>query len=259
MERVLPAAEVKSRIADLAIGLVADCDRPENDVEQIMRTNLANAQKLPFVAFVTHDGKWVEGYSGFKRPNDFLVVLKKAEDTPYLKATPAVQKTLASLVAKSEKAAKKGDWRMVLKSGLAADKSTGRCPERTQMTALVESARAWAAAQFKSAIKLAQSGGDLAAAKKALSSVKKHFSGQPQAAAAQTGIKALQRLTKIRKVEAAGSAPEGLREKAVRDFKETPWTAMFEKKTAASDGQGEDTDDPDGDDEDDEDTEIEVG
>ena len=256
MERVLPAAEVKSRIADLAVGLAADCDRPENDVEKIMRTNLPDAQKLPFVAFVTHDSKWVEGYAGFKRPGDFLAVLAKAEDTPYLKATPEVRKTLAGLVDRSEKAAQRGYWKTVLKLVQTANKTTGRCPERDQMAALEKSARAWAAAQFKSAIKLARTSDGIADARKVLSAVSKQFIGQPEAAVARTGTKALQRLAKIHKAEEAGSAPEDLREKAARDFKNTPWSAIF----VAPDGNGQDDGDsePEEDDEDDEETEIEI-
>jgi hypothetical protein len=251
VERVIPAPEIKNRIADLAVGLVADCDRPENDVEKIMRANLAGAQKLPFVAFVTHDGKWVEGYSGAKRPGDFLAVLEKAEDTPYLKATPAVQKKLAGLAAKAEKAAKKGDWRTVMKSAQAADKTTGRCPERTQIQTLVDSARAWAAAQFTSAIKHARTKDGVAASRKALSAVKKQFSGQPEASVAHEGSKALKRLERIRKVEAKGSAVEDLREKAARDFKGTIWEALFNEKAVVPDADGEVE-------KEDEETEIEV-
>jgi len=214
-------------MADLAIGLVADCDRPENDVEKIMRANLPNARTLPFVAFVTQ-------------------------------ATPAVQKKLAGFVAKSEKAAKKGSWKTVIRYALEADKTTGRCPERKQMTTLMNTARAWANGQLKAAVKSARSSDDTAAASKLVSNVKKKFAGQPEAVDASKGLKALRRLAKIQKIEASGSAPEGLREKAARDFKETRWASVFVKKSAAADG--DDQEEPDeSDDEDDEDSEIEIG
>jgi len=252
-------------MGDLAVGLAADCDRPENDVNKIIRANFPNAQKLPFVAFITHDGKYVEGYSGFKRPGDFLEVLKKADATPYLKATPAVQKKLAGFVAKAEKAAKKDAWKTVIRYSVEAEKTTGRCPERKQMAKLMKAARAWAASQFSAAAKSARSSDDTAAARKIVLAVKKKFAGQPEAAEADMGNKALRRLAKIQKIEAGGSAPKGMREKAARDFKDTRWKAVFEKGAAEPDGesdreaQPESDEDDDEDEEEGEDSEIEVG
>lgn len=66
MQRVLPDPKIKQRLADLAVGLASNCDAPEQSVEQLMRANLPNARTLPFVAFVSHDGKWVRGFSGFR-------------------------------------------------------------------------------------------------------------------------------------------------------------------------------------------------
>ena len=70
MERVLPSREIKGTMAELAVGLAADCDNPEAAVGQIFRERLPGATGLPFVAFMTHDAKWVEGYSGFKNTGD---------------------------------------------------------------------------------------------------------------------------------------------------------------------------------------------
>ena len=55
---------MKKRLGSLVVGLASDCDNPETDVEKIMRAHLPDAQTLPFVAFVTHHGKRVRGFSG---------------------------------------------------------------------------------------------------------------------------------------------------------------------------------------------------
>ena len=114
----------------LAIGLASDCDSPESDVQQIMRANLPNATGLPFVAFITHDGKWVEGYSGFKSAGDFSKIMQKADKTPYLQASKATRKKIANIVKRADTAAARGDWKSVVKGSKAAAKMAGRCPER---------------------------------------------------------------------------------------------------------------------------------
>jgi hypothetical protein len=232
-ESVLPAADVKARLAALAVGLAADCDAPENAVEQLMRANLSGASALPFVAFVTHDGRWVTGYAGYKDTAGFLKVLDTTERSPVLQATPAVQKKFAALAAVAAKAAEKADWRTVLKAGKDGAKLMGRCPERDALAGHVKAARDWAAARFDAAIRAAQLGGDLAEPKAILAEVKKHFAGEPEAAEADSGARALQKLDMLRAAEAAGTPTDALRDKAVREHRDSRWKAIFEEAPAA--------------------------
>jgi hypothetical protein len=230
VERVLPSDEIKKRIADLAVGLAANCDQPEGDVEKIMREHLAGAQMLPFVAFVTYDGKWVGGYSGFKQPADFLRVLEAAEKSPLLQASEAVRKKLQPLVERSEKSAEAGNWKGVVRNVQSARKLHGRCPERTALNGLMDKARAWATGQFDTAIKLAQTGGDLKAALKAISEVRKHFTKEPEADDAALGLKAIRRVEQIRRIEGEGERKTDLRLKAAEKYKDTRWAAAFDVK-----------------------------
>jgi len=141
-----------------------------------------------------------------------------------------VRKKLAGFAATAGKAAKRSDWKSVLKAGQAADKTTGRCPERIAIAEFVQKARAWAAQQLEAAVKTAQSGGDLKATSTALSKVRKHFSGQPEADDAAKGIKALRKLAKLREAEAGEKPPPaGAREKAAKGFKDTRWAKVFAK------------------------------
>ena len=228
MEGVLPSKDVKKRIASLAVGLAADCDSPESGVQKIMRANLAGAQRLPFAGFITHDGKWIGGFSGYKDTSAFLRVLKAAEDHPYLQASKAVRKKLAGLVAKANQAADKGDWKSVMKAAQAAAKTSGRCPEREALAEVVETARDWATQQFAAAVRIARSGGDLTEARGAVNDVKKSFSGEPESADADTGLKALSRLSQIVRIEAGAAPLAEARHKASRKYKDTRWTSIFE-------------------------------
>ncbi len=226
-------------MAELAIGLAADCDNPEPAVEKIFRAQLPGATGLPFVAFITHDAKWVDGYSGFKNTGDFQKVMEKADKTPYLQASKATRKMLAGIVARAEKAAGRGDWKSVMKAANDTAKTSGRCPERKQMSALVTKAHGWAEAELKRALKLARSADDLAQPRKVLMGLKRHMAGLPEADDAAEGLKALRRLAQIHKIEAAGKGKDGLREKAAAKFKESRWAAIFSKQAPAIAGGGD--------------------
>jgi len=202
---------------------------------QIMREHLAGAQMLPFVALVTHDGKWVGGFSGFKQPAEFLRILEAAEKSPLLQASEATRKKLKTLVERSEKSAAAGNWKGVMRNVQSARKLSGRCPERTALYAIADQARAWANAQFATAIRLAQTGGDLKEALKAISEVRKHFTKEPEADDAALGLKAIRRVEQIRKIEGEGEPDTELRRKSAEKYKDTRWTAAFEVKAPGDD------------------------
>jgi hypothetical protein len=238
VERVLPDPTVKERLQELAVGLAADCDAPEHDVEKIMHENLKGANMLPFVGFITHDGKWVGGFSGYKDTAEFVKVLAAAEETPYLQATKAVRAKLATLSGKATKAAEQADWKTVVAVAKDAAKTTGRCPERTAIVETMKKAQAWAAGRIDEAVKAAQAG-NVAPANDALAEVRKCFLGEPEGADAETGIKALKRLSTILEAEAKGMASPSSREKAKKEFAETRWTAIFDE-TGTPSGPNED-------------------
>ena len=224
---------MKARIAALAVGLAADCDKPESDAQKLVRDNLPNANVLPFAGFLTHDLKWIAGFSGGKNEAAFVAILDAVDKSPLLEASPAGKKKLAGLVEKAGKAAEKGEWKAVLAACHEGSDVSGRCEERTQLDALVGKAREWATGRFAAALKIAQEGGDLVESRKVLNEVKKHFSGEPESADAETGLKALAKLSTVRTAEEGGTAPAGYREKAAADFKDTRWAAAFEKKAPA--------------------------
>jgi hypothetical protein len=115
-----------------------------------------------------------------------------------------------------------------MRAAQAAARTTGRCPERETLAELVQKARAWAAEQFGAAVRMARTGGDLKEPRKVLGNVKRAFSGQPEAADADTGLKALRRLSQIVSIESRPSPPAGLREKAAEKYEGTRWASVFE-------------------------------
>lgn len=229
MQRVLPTSPVKERIAALALGLAVDCDGPPSDVDEILRANLPDASALPFVAFLTPDGQWVDGASGFQDNAAMLALIERAAKSPLLEAKPAVRKQLEKPAATAMAAVAKSDWKTVLVAAREAGKSTGRCPERASIRAAEQQARAWAAAQLDTAAQEAAAGGDLVAVRKRLAAVKQHFTGEPEGADAETGSKAVQRLQTVREVEANPNPARDLRERSAAPYKGTRWAAIFAK------------------------------
>lgn len=227
MERVLPSPEVKDLLADLAVGLASDCDAPEGDVESLMRENLKGAGTLPFAAFVTHDGKWVGGFSGFKDTADFVRVVEAAESSPAIQASDATRKKLAALADKASKAAEAADWKNVVLAARDAGKTTGRCAERKTLAGLRKKAHEWASARLDEAVKAAQSG-DLPKAQEAIADVKKQFAGEPEGTDADLGVKAVRKLSQLPPGDA------GARGRAAKEFMDTRWGAAFEKPAEES-------------------------
>lgn len=224
---------MKARLGALAVGLAADCDAPESEVEQIMSANLAGAQMLPFAGFVSFDGKWVDGFSGFRDEAEFKKVLEVADKSPLLNATDATRKKLAAIVKIAEPAAKKGDWKSVVKASKDASKMFGRCPEREALSGFVKQARDWANVQFDAVVKDARSGADLTEARKKLNEVKRHFAGEPEGADADMGLKAIAKLSVLAAAEASGApVPAGARAKAASEYKDSRWAQIFEKGPA---------------------------
>jgi hypothetical protein len=237
VERALKDGRIQPKMRTLAVGLAADCDAPEPLVADLMNTNLAGATSLPLVAFLTPDGRFIEGYSGWMDEPEFVQLLARVEKSPLLDAAPAVRKVLAKHAAAVGPAVEKGDWQVVLVAAREAKKSIGRCPERAAIQAAAKQARAWAAAELARVVEEAPTATDLAGLRKVLAGVRQKFAGEPEAADADNGGKALQQLAQVRQAEAGGNPARGLRERQAAPFQGTRWTAVFAKPATGTEAK----------------------
>jgi hypothetical protein len=229
VERVLPHATIKDRMAALAVGLAVDWYEGDPAILELCTKNLPEPLNAPMVAFLTSDGTFVDGFAGWIEPPDFVKVLARAEASPLLLASPAVRKQLEKPAAAATAAAAKGERKAVLAAARDARRTTGRCAERKAIADAEQQARAWAEAQLAGVAQQAAAGGDLAPLRKQLAAVKQQFAGEPEAADADTGTKALQRLQVVREVEAAPNPARDLRERSAAPFRGTRWEAIFAK------------------------------
>ncbi|HEX6811030.1 MAG TPA: hypothetical protein VF384_05335 [Planctomycetota bacterium] len=217
----------------LAVGLAVEWYSADPAIEALCTKNLPEPRQAPMVGFLTPEGSWIDGYSGWKDTPDFLPVLERVEQSPLRNAAPAVRKQLEKHAAAVGPAADKGDWQPVLIAAREAKKSSGRCPERDAIQAAEKKAREWVAAELDAVVQQAKVGGDNVALRKKLGVVKQKFAGEPEAADVETGLKALTKLNLVREVEAGGNPARDLRERHAAPFKGTRWAAMFDKPATA--------------------------
>lgn len=211
----------------MAVGLAADCDHPENDVQKIMRDNLKGAGTLPFAGFLTTDLQWVAGFSGYKDQAAFAAVLDEVDKSPLLQAKPDVAKKLEGLAAQAGKAAEKGDWKAVMAASKASADMKGRSPSREKLADLVKKAREWAEGEMGKALESVKAGGERGAIRAQLKKVSAAFAGEPEQKDADQGSKALDKLTTIESMPA--EQQDAAREKGAKDFADSRWAAVFDK------------------------------
>jgi len=217
----------------LAVGLAVDCDNSPDEITEIWLTNMPDASRLPFVAVLTSNGKWIDGYSGFKQAAELQTFLEAAAKSPLLNASAEVRAKLAKQWKLAKAAADKGKWKKVVAAYRVAQASYGRCEERDGLRALKAKADAWMEAKFAAVTKAAVNGEKLVEAKKMLLEVRKVYAGGPEAEVATIGMKAIPRLNFLRKAEKRANVKANLREKIAAEFKGTRWTALFDKPTTA--------------------------
>lgn len=229
---VLTNAKIRPRIQALAVGLAADCDKPESEVEKLIKDNLPGAQILPFAGFFTPELQWIAGWTGSTNADALLKVLDEVEKHALVQATPAVAKQLEALVATAQKAVDKEDWKAVLKAVRDAGRLRGRSALRTQLDGFAELAHAWGTAQLEAVVTALAAGGDAAEARKALNAIASRMGPEREADEVKVGLKAIERLVAIRGIE-AGSTPDkavGLRVKASVELKGTRWATLFQPR-----------------------------
>src|SRR5438552_2302485 len=136
----------------MCVGLAADCDAPEHEVEKLVSAGLPGANALPFAGFITPDLKWVAGFSGYKDVTAFASVLDEVDKSPVLNASPDSLKKLDALLAQANKAAEKSDWKAVMAASKSAAELKGRAPQRDKIAEAVTKARSWAAGELTKAV-----------------------------------------------------------------------------------------------------------
>lgn len=227
----MPTEPVKSRIAELAIGLAINCDESPEFFNELFARELPDANMLPFIAILTSEGTWVDGFSSYKDEKQLAAFLETANKSKRFDATPEAQKQLATISKAATTGLTKNNWKLVHQAVKQSKQVFGRCPERAPLRAAGQQLQTWLKNKFDSVVNDAVSGAKLIAAKKHLLAVQRVYKGDPEEAIAKRGVQAIKALNKLRSAEARANTRPGLREDAANKFRDTPWHAMFAKPT----------------------------
>lgn len=76
VQAVLPRPDVGPLLAEHFVGLAAEADEPEPEVEELAM-RLEDAMMLPFVFFLDADGGFLDGYSGVVTPPYLLQTVRR--------------------------------------------------------------------------------------------------------------------------------------------------------------------------------------
>jgi hypothetical protein len=216
VSKVLPDSSVAPRMSKVAVGLAADCDDPEPEVEALLRRNLPASATLPLVGFVLPDGRWLCGFGGAIDARRFLEHVAAAERWV---AAEAAARRSAPCLARARSAAARGAWCEVVR--LCREHGT-REPE---MASLRRDARTWVEDRLAEAVSLLGAGRyDQAVAECA--AVERAMQGEPEGAEARMGARAAALLKAIAAVPASDADADALRARAAQELRGTRWAAL---------------------------------
>ena len=228
MEGVLTNPKVRPRIAKLCVGLGAPADPPEMEQDLLiyLSKHFEGKGSLPYIVFLTHDRKWVRGFSDTRTLAQFLDDLDKVEQSPLVPASKEVETKLATAAKQAEHLVEAEDWVKLMALVRSTKSLTGRCAQRNELDELTQSVRDHAAARFDWVEETVASEGAIAAAKKELKSLQKLMKGEPEADIAATGVAALFVYARVGKLKDAAATKA--RAAAAKQFAGGRWAALFD-------------------------------
>lgn len=192
--RVLPAPEISPILARF-VCVKIDADNP-GDADKILSQVKGNI--LPFYAYVTPEGKFISGTSGFRDVNAFKGDLEGAMKSDLMRAPAEVEKKLAKIAEQAAKDLEAKKFAGVVKAARDAEAVRGFSDSKDKIRDLYAQAVGGAQQKIKEAAELSkESKFDEAAA--LLAPLAKDFKGTEVEPAAVAANKALDRLKSVSK------------------------------------------------------------
>jgi hypothetical protein len=120
--RVLPSTEISAILTSKFVCLKVDADNP-GDAEKMLSQVKGNI--LPFYAYVTPEGKFISGTSGFRSEKVFKADLEGVLKSDLMKVAPDAEKKLAKLADQAAKDLEARKLQAVFKAARDADTVRG--------------------------------------------------------------------------------------------------------------------------------------
>ena len=226
---VLPAAEISAILSSKFICVKIDADNP-GDAEKMLGQVKGNV--LPFYAYVTPEGKFISGTSGFRNEKVFKADLEGAMKSDLMKVPADAEKKLAKAAEQAAKDLEAKKVASVLKAAKDADTIRGFSDSKDKLKELAAQAVQLGHQRIKEAADLCKDS-KFEEAAAILSTVAKDFKGsevEPAAAAATKAVDHLRSAGKfLEKEDKAGAKKQC--ELVVKECKDVaPFLELAEAK-----------------------------
>lgn len=225
-ERVLPSAEVIAILSSKFVCVKVDADNP-GAAEKFM--DQVKGDDLPNYVYLTPEGKFISGTSGFRNEKTFLADLQGVMRSDALKVAPELDRKLAKIADQAAKDLEAKRYGAVFKAGRDADAARGFSASKDKIEELRNQALALGKERLKGAAQLCGEGKfDECGA--ALSALLRDFKGSDVERAATVANKSLDRFKAASK-ESDPKAARRLYELILTDSKEaTPFWELARSK-----------------------------
>lgn len=226
---VLPTEEINALLCHEFVLLKVDIDKPTKGVQKFL--DAVKGQVLPFWAYVTPDGTFISGSSGFRNAEDFLADLKSAMTSALMRVPAPVEKTLAKSADQAAKDLEEKKHGAVVRAVKDAEKYRGYSESKLKLRELLTKAVVAGREVLATAAEQAH-GGDLEAALATARPVLADFKGTELDAAAALAVKCLEKLksaaASLEKSDKA--AAKRCYAQIAKDAPESPYAALAEEK-----------------------------
>lgn len=227
--RVLPAKDVAAILAAKFVCVKVNADNP-GPAAKILGQVQGNT--LPFFAYVTPDGKFISGTSGFRDEKTFKADLEGVLQSELLKVPAPLEKKLAKMAEQAAKDAEAGKTAALIKTARQAQAIRGSSPSKDKIAELYAAAVEQGRGKLQEAADLCRDG-KFDEADKLVGAVARDYKGTELDKPAAAAKKALPRLRQAHKDAEAGNAKSARRawELVVKECADAPaFVALAESK-----------------------------
>ena len=225
-ERVHPSPDVVAILSTKFVCVKVDADNP-GAAEKFM--DQVKGDDLPNYVYLTPEGKFISGTSGFRNEKTFLADLDAVMKNDALKVVPELERKLAKIADQAAKDLEAKKYASVFKAGRDADSARGFSASKDRIEELRNQALALGKERLKGSAQLCADGKfDETGA--ALSALIRDFKGSDVERAATAANKSLDRFKAASK-ESDAKAARRLYELILTDCKDaTPFWELARSK-----------------------------
>lgn len=154
--RVLPSKTIAPLLVEYFVCVKVNIDKPPAAAEKLLQQVSGNT--LPFIAYATHDGKYITGTSGFRDETQLRTDLDIVLKHDSLKVPPETEKKLADALVQAATDLERQNYAGVVKAWLHSTTVKGFSDTKKNLRRLCDQAVVQGRAMLKEAEGLAKDG-----------------------------------------------------------------------------------------------------